>query len=165
MQQTVTCASCGAPNAANQKFCTSCGAALSEQMPQQQQAWQAQQVQPAPATAAPSAPAVGRISAPPRRYVLLSAAAIIFRILGWIVLFGGIIGSIAVAVAAVRGAMPGLVDLLDKGMALVGVSGIPGAGLAVVILISIVGSLLLGLGLLAFADLSNAVTAIDESVR
>jgi hypothetical protein len=108
---------------------------------------------------------MGKVSALPQKYVLLGAATIIFKIMGWVVLVGGILGSIAIAVAAARGAMPGLVSLLDKGMALVGVSGVAGVGLAVMVLKGIVVSLLLGLGLLAFAELCGAVRAINENVR
>lgn len=166
MQQTVTCANCGSEGSASQRFCTNCGATLPEAAatqvvtPQQQeQPWS---IQPGPGA---EVTPVERIAVPPRKYVLLGATAIIFRIIGWVVLVGGILGSIAIAVLASQGAMPGLVNLLDTSMATVGVSGIAGAGLAVFVLVGIINSLLLGLGLLAFSELSSAVMAIDENTR
>ena len=106
-----------------------------------------------------------KVVAASRKYILLNSAAIIFKIIGWVVLIGGILGSIAVGLLAAGGAMAGLVSLMDKGMALVGVSGVAGAGLAVIVLVGIVGSLLLGLGMLAFAELSSAVMAIDDNIK
>ena len=175
MQQMVNCASCGSQYPAGQRFCTACGVKFPEivsppawQPPQTQQQVVSQQEQPwetPPAPAAPAAPAVRKIAAASRKYILLNAAAIIFKIIGWVVLIGGILGSMAVGLLASQGAMAGLVSLMDKGMALVGVSGVAGAGLAVIVLVGIVGSLLLGLGMLAFAELSSAVMAIDENVK
>ncbi len=174
MQQIVNCASCGLQYPAGQRFCTTCGARLPEmvsppawQTPQTQQQVVSQQEQAwetPPAPAAPAAPAVQKVAAASRKYILLSAAAIIFKIIGWVVLIGGILGSIAIGLLASQGAMAGLVSLMDKGMALFGVSGVAGAGLAVIVLVGIGGSLLLGLGMLAFAELSSAVMAIDDNV-
>lgn len=182
MQQMVTCASCGTQCAAGQRFCTTCGSKLSEVVPPQQtwqpqqpeQAWPPQQqvaqpqeqtwgAQPAPSV--PTPPSAEKRAAPRRKYVILSAAVIIFKIIGWVVLIGGILGSIAVGLLASRGGMPGLVSLLDNGMAVVGVSGIAGVGLAVIVLVGIVGSLLWGLGMLAFAELASAVMTVDDTVK
>jgi hypothetical protein len=154
MQQMVTCPNCGVQSAGHQ-FCTSCGTRLPSAV--QQQVWQAQP--------APGDQAVVKEAAPPRRYVLLGVAAIIFRIIGWVVLVGGIIGSIAVAVLAAQGAMEGLKNLLDRGVGILGMEGVTGIGLAVFVFGGVIGSLLCGLGLLAFADLCSAVIAIDEHTR
>ena len=178
MQQMLTCANCGSQNSDGQRFCNNCGARLSEipspqkampqqpTQPQQQMATQQEQLwstQVAPPAGA--AQAKERLTTQPRKYVLLGATVIIFKIVGWVVLVGGILSSIAVALLASQGAMPGLVDLVDRGMAVIGVSGVTGAGLALLVVVGIVWSLLLGLGLLAFAELSSAVIAIDESTR
>jgi len=179
MQQMITCANCGSQNSANQRFCNNCGARLSEMpspqkaMPQQptppqqqqmatqqEQLWSTQVVPPAGATQAKE-----RLTTQPRKYVLLGATVVIFKIVGWVVLAGGILSSIAVALLASQGAMPGLVDLMERGMAVIGASGVAGAGLAILVLVGIIWSLLAGLGLLAFAELSSAVIAIDESTR
>jgi len=174
MQQMVNCASCGSQYPVGQRFCTACGVKFPEivsppawQPPQTQQQVVSQQEQPweTPAPAAPAAPAVRKIAAASRKYILLNAAAIIFKIIGWVVLIGGILGSMALGLLASQGAMAGLVSLMDKEIALFGVSGVAGAGLAVIVLVGIVGSLLLGLGMLAFAELSSAVMAIDENVK
>ena len=154
MQQMVTCPNCGSQNT-GQQFCTNCGTRLASG--EQQQVWEV------PST--PEAPAVTRGAGQPQKYVLLGAAAIIFKIFGWVVLGGGILGSIAVVVLAAQGAMPELTSLLDSGMGILGVGDIAGAGLAVMVFGGIVGSLLCGLGFLAFAELCSAVLAIDENTR
>ncbi len=106
-----------------------------------------------------------KVVAASRKYILLNSAAIIFKIIGWVVLIGGILGSIVIGLLASQGAMAGLVSFMDKGMALVGVSGVAGAGMAVIVLVGIVCSLLSGLGMLAFAELSSAVIAINDNIR
>lgn len=155
MQQAVTCPSCGSQNATGQQFCTICGTRLPSEG--QQQVGEAQPT--------PAAPPVTRGAVLRQKYVFLGAAAIIFKIVGWIVLVAGILGSVAVAVMAAQGAMPKLTNLLDRGMEIVGVSGVAGAGLAVVVFGGIVGSLVCGLGFLAFAELCSVVTAIDENTK
>jgi hypothetical protein len=127
---------------------------------QQEQAWETP-----PASAATAAPAMRKVVAASRKYILLNSAAIIFKIIGWVVLIGGILGSIVIGLLASQGAMAGLVSFMDKGMALVGVSGVAGAGMAVIVLVGIVCSLLSGLGMLAFAELSSAVIAINDNIR
>ena len=154
MQQMVNCPSCGAQGAGHQ-FCTNCGARLPSIS--QQQAWG---VQPTP-----SAPTVEGRAATPSQYMLMTVAATIFKIIGWVVLVGGTLGSIGVAVLAAQGAMKELTSLLDRGMAILGVGGIAGIGLAVLALVGVTGSILGGLGLLAFADLCNAVISINENTR
>ena len=155
MQQTITCPKCGSQNPAGQQFCTNCGAKLAGEG--QQQAWEAQP--------APGAPSAASGAASPQKYVFLVAAGIIFKVIGWVVLVGGILGSIAVAVMAAQGAMAGLLGLLDRGLGIVGISGVAGAGMAVLTFGGIIGSLLCGLGFLAFAELCNAAVAIEENTR
>ena len=155
VQQAVTCPSCGSPNAAGQQFCTSCGAKLSLGGPQAKQAPDAAVLTKEEAT----------LPQRTRRYTILGASAIIFRIMGWVILVGGILGSIVLAVMAALGSMGNLVDLLDEGLSFIGISGVAGAGLAVMVFGSIIGSLLWGLGLLAFADLCKAIIVIDDNTR
>jgi len=152
-QQTAVCANCGLQNTAGQKYCVACGGKLSGGG--QQQVSVTQQ--------APSAPPVTADAKLSQKYALLSITAIIFRIIGLVVLVGGILGSLALAVLAVQGAMPELMDLLDRGMEILGVVEVAGAGLAVLVFGSIVGSLLCGLGFLAFSELCNAVITIEEN--
>jgi len=155
MQQAITCPRCSLQNPAGQQFCTNCGAKLAGEGQQQ-----VREAQPAP-----SVPSAASGAASPQKYVFLVAAGIIFKVIGWVVLVGGILGSIAVAVMAAQGAMTGLLDLLDRGLGLVGVSGVAGAGMAVLTFVGMIGSLLWGLGFLAFAELCNAVVTIEENTR
>ncbi len=154
MQQTVTCPNCGSQSSGKQ-FCTNCGTALGGGG--QEQVWEA--------PAEPGAPSVVGKAGTPRKYIFLGATAIIFKIFGWLVLGGGILGSVGVAVLAAQGVMPGLVDLLDRGMAILGAGELAGAGLAVMVFAGIIGSLVCGLGFLAFAELCSAVIAIDDNTR
>lgn len=176
--QSIACTKCGSQNAAGQQFCVSCGASLSvaaspqdsiappiSMSPSESAIFpgetprQVAATQPAPNT---SPVARGAIS---QNYILLSAASIIFRIIGWIVLGGGVLGSIAVAVLATQGAIANLTSLLDHGLEVIGISSFTGAGVAILTFGGIIGSLLCGLFLLAFADLCNAVIIIDENTK
>ena len=149
MQQAAICPNCGSQNAPGQQFCTNCGTKLGRGGQQ----------------AATLTEKEAALHEKTQRYVLLGATAIIFRIMGWVVLVGGILGSIGVGVMAAQGASKKLVSLLDQGLGLIGVSGVAGAGLAVMVFGSIIGSLLCGLGLLALAELCKAVIVIDENTR
>jgi len=123
----------------------------------QEQVWEA--------PAEPDASSVAGKAGKPQKYIFLGATAIIFKIFGWVVLGGGILGSVGMAVLAAQGVMPGLVDLLDRGMAILGAGDLAGAGLAVMVFAGIVGSVVCGLGFLAFAELCSAVIAIDDNTR
>lgn len=179
MQQMLPCANCGSQNSAGQRFCNNCGARLSEvpspqkvmpQQPtrpqqqqmatQQEQLWSTQIVPRAGASQAKES-----LATQPRKYVFLGTTIIIFKIVGWVVLAGGVLGSIAVALLASQGAMPGVIELMDKVVGVFGISDVAGVGLVLLVLVGIVWSLLVGLGLLAFAELSSAVIAIEDSTR
>ena len=123
----------------------------------QEQVWQA--------PAELGAPSVEGKAGTPQKHIFLGAATIIFKIFGWVVLGGGILGSVGMAVLAAQGVMPGLPDLLDRGVAILGAGELAGAGLAVMVFAGIIGSLVCGLGFLAFAELCSAVIAIDENTR
>ena len=155
MQQMVGCPSCGSQNTAGLQFCTNCGIMLPGGGQQQVlESWPT-----------PGALSVAADVEPLQKYIFLEAAAIIFKIIGWVVLVGGVIGSIAVAVLMVQGAMAELANLLNRGMEIIGVSGFDGAGVAAMAFWGVVGSMLCGLGFLAFAELFSAVIEIEKSTR
>ena len=187
MQQMSKCPNCGSQNAANQKFCVNCGTKLAVEAQKQKikcpdcgfqndegqrfcagcgSSLSGESQKPViEAKPEPEAKPAIESAALSQKYALLGAASIIFKIIGWVVLVGGILGSIAIAVIIAQGAMPDLSNLLDRGAGIIGISGIPGAGVAVVTFGGIVGSLLCGLGMLAFSDLCNVVIAIEESTK
>ena len=154
-KQKIKCPNCGFQNDDGQRFCAGCGSSLSGE-------GQKPVIEAKPE---PEAKPVMESAALSEKYVLLSAASIIFRIIGWVVLVGGILGSIAIAVIIAQGAMPDLSNLLDRAVGIFGISGIPGAGVAAVTFGGIVGSLLCGLGMLAFSNLCNVVIAIQERTK
>lgn len=146
MRQAVTCPNCGAQNA-GLKFCTSCGAGL----PSATQ----QQVREAQPTL--SARQAGR-EVPSRKYRALRAVAIIYGIIGWVICVGGSLLSIAAAVMAAQGVtfLEGLVPEIG---------GTVGVGAAVVAVGGVVVSVLVGLFLLAFAELCNVAIDIEQNTR
>lgn len=144
MQQVVTCPNCGGRSAGH-PFCTSCGARLSA----------GGQQQVGGAQPAPSAPVVTRAAAPPRRYAALKATATIYRIIGWVVMIGGSLFSIALAVIAAQGT-EGLKQFMPWG------TGIGMVGIAIV---GVIASVLYGLFLLAFADLCYVLMDIEGNTR
>ncbi|MEJ2740244.1 MAG: zinc-ribbon domain-containing protein [Dehalococcoidia bacterium] len=89
-----------------------------------------------------------------RKYTILRIAAVIFQIFGWIVLVGGVVASIAMAVFAGIG---GTFETMIGGQALIGWAAI-GAAIGGVIV-----SLIYGFGLLAFAGICNAIVDIARS--
>jgi DNA-directed RNA polymerase subunit RPC12/RpoP len=189
MQQTVKCPNCGSPNAAGQQFCTACGAGLAGVMPPQamtcpncgsptavgqqfcttcgtnllgrgkQQVLGRQQV--------PSArPETTRVTLS-RKYGVLSGAAIIFTIVGWVVLVGGSLFSIVMTVLASQdiAGMASLINIISGVARIAGISGIGGIGLAVMTFGGVICSLLLGLFFLAFGELFRAVLDIEKRTR
>ncbi len=144
MQQVVICPNCGA-RSTGQQFCTSCGARLPAGG--QQQAWGAQPV--------PGAPAATREAVPGQKYAALRAVATVYKIIGWVVMVGGSLFSIALAVIAAQGAEE-LSQFIPLDV------GIGAVGIAVV---GIIGSVLYGLFLLAFADLCYVLMDIEQNTR
>lgn len=150
MQQVVTCSGCGAQSEGNQ-FCTVCGTRLS--IPSQQQVLEPQ---PAPTAAAPTAAAPKvREAVPAGKYGALRAVATVYRIIGWVVMVGGTLFSIALAVIAAQG-MEELVDFIPLR------TGIGMVGIAVV---GVVVSILFGLFLIAFADLCCVLIDVEGNTR
>ena len=99
--------------------------------------------------AAASAPPAAKQATTSRRRGILSAAAIIFQIFGWIILVFGILASIAVAVfASIGGSLTSAVP----GMGTMGGTAVIGMAIG-----GIVASLLYGFGFLAFAEMCYAV--------
>ncbi len=92
----------------------------------------------------------------PKRYTALRVVATIYRILGWIIVVVGIIGSIAFGVLAGMG-VEEYGEELGLGL---------GIGTTVAIIVGgVIGSLLSGLGLLALADLFYVHIDIEENTR
>ena len=154
-QQAITCPNCGAQSVAGQQFCTACGASLLGGG--QEQVWGMQQ-EPSATPVAEAGSPPSPPSPSPQKYGVLGGAYIIFRIIGWVVLVGGSLFSIAMAVMASQG----VASIAD-------VSNIfpeaAGAGIALMALVGIIMSLLWGLFLLAFAELCAAVVDIEQRTR
>jgi predicted nucleic acid-binding Zn ribbon protein len=91
-----------------------------------------------------------------RKYTILRIAAVIFQIFGWIILVGGVAGSIAMAVFAGIG---GSFETVLGGQTLIGWAAI---GVAIG---GIIVSLVYGFGLLAFAGICNAIVDIARNSR
>jgi len=157
MQQVVACVNCGAANASGQQFCTSCGFRLAIAAPQQAP-------QEMPATSYIAADQV-KPEALPQSFELLRIAAPVFRIVGWVVLAGGVTGSIAVAVLMSQGALAQLASLFGDVAGVLGLGAVAAAVPLMVTVVGVTGSLLLGLGMLAFADLCTAVGDMEERSR
>jgi hypothetical protein len=145
MQQLATrCPHCGADSAGPQ-FCTTCGERLPGAV--SQPVLEAQ-----PATSAK--PAV-RVAAPSGKYGALRTAATVYRIIGWVVMIGGSLFSIALAVIAL-GASGALAEIVP-------LSG--GLGTLGIAILGLVTSVLSGLFLIAFADLCYVIVDIERNTR
>ncbi|MBM3118848.1 MAG: zinc ribbon domain-containing protein [Chloroflexi bacterium] len=144
MQQMSSCPNCGA-RSAGQQFCTSCGARMPAEV--QQQAWGAQP--------APGAPTATREAVPGQKYAALRAVATIYKIIGWVVMVGGSLFSIALAVIAAQGT-EGFSEFIPWA------SGVGMVGIAIV---GVIVSVLYGLFLLAFADLCYVLMDIERNTR
>lgn len=144
MQQQVTrCPHCGADSAGPQ-FCTTCGERLPGAIPQP--------VQPQPA--ASTKPTV-KEAVPSGRYGTLRAAATVYRIIGWVIMIGGSLFSIALAVMAL-GASQALAELMPLS------AGLGTLGIA---LVGLIASILFGLFLIAFSDLCNVLIDIERNTK
>ena len=143
-QQVVRCPHCGADSAGPQ-FCTTCGERLPVAI--QQPVWE-------PQPAAPAKPAV-RESRPSGKYGALRAVATVYRIIGWVVMIGGSLFSIALAVLALGGT-GALTDFIPLS------AGLGTVGIAVV---GLIASILSGLFLVAFADVCYVLIDIEKNTR
>ncbi|OGN91458.1 MAG: hypothetical protein A2Z70_04695 [Chloroflexi bacterium RBG_13_48_17] len=143
MQQVVTCPACGAQSIGD-LFCTVCGTKLPVAVKQEV-------LEPAPVVAEPTAVKV----VPARKFGVLRAIATIYRIIGWVVMVGGTLFSIGLAVIAVQGA--GGFSEVVPWVAGLGTAGIAATGIIV--------SILLGLFLIAFADLCYVLIEIESNTR
>jgi hypothetical protein len=144
MQQVVECPNCGKQSVGLQ-FCTACGTRLPAAS--QQQVWEAQP--------APSTEPVVKEAAPSRKYGALRAVATIYRIIGWVVMVGGSLFSIALAVIGGQGV--GAISQFIPGGGSLGMLGIA--------IIGVIGSILYGLFLVAFADLCFVLIDIERNTR
>jgi hypothetical protein len=112
--------------------------------------------QPSPETqpAAPVRPAV-RETSPAGKYGALRAVATVYRIIGWVVIIGGSLFSIALAVLALTGT-GALADFipLSAGMGTVGIA-----------IAGLITSILTGLFLVAFADVCLVLIDIEKNTR
>ncbi len=155
-QKANTCPTCNSPIAPGQQFCGVCGAKMpmmSQQPPVQAGAAPTTVAAPTVAGASAAKPVVAR----PRKHGILSTAAVIFQIFGWIVLVFGILVSIGVAVWA---GMGGAFQSLMPGMETVG--GVAAIGMAIG---GIIASLLYGYGFLAFAEICYAIIEIQKDLE
>jgi len=143
MQQMVKCPNCG-KECAGLQFCTACGTKLPAAS--KKQVWETQP--------APSAIPMAREAAPSRKYGSLRAVATIYKIIGWVVIVGGTLFSIALAVMGAQGAG-------EFSQFIPWVTGLGMVGIAVV---GVVVSILGGLFLVAFADLCYVLMDIERNV-
>ena len=157
MQQVVACVNCGAPNASGQQFCTSCGSLLVRAAPQQ--------VPPETTATSYTTEAQFKPAAVPQSFELLRIAAPVFRIVGWVVLAGGVTGSIAMALLMSQGALAQLASLFGDVAGVLGLGAVATAVPLMIIVVGVTSSLLLGLGMLAFADLCTAVGDMEQRSR
>jgi len=104
--------------------------------------------------ATPAKPAV-KETVTSGRYGALRAVATVYRIIGWVVMIGGSLFSIALAVLALSGT-GALADIvpLDAGMSTV-----------VIAVVGLIGSILAGLFLVAFADVCYVLIDIEKNTR
>jgi len=144
MQQMVKCPNCGR-ECAGLQFCTACGTRLPAASKQQ-----VREPQPAP-----SGRPMAREAAPSRKYGALRAVAIIYKIIGWVVMIGGALFSIALAVIGTQGAGE-FSEFIpwDAGLEIVGIA-----------VVGVVVSILGGLFLVAFADLCYVLMDVERNIR
>jgi len=143
-QQVVRCPHCGADSAGPQ-FCTTCGERLPVAIPQPVRE---------PQPAAPVKPVV-KETVPSGKFGALRAVATVYRIIGWVVMIGGSLFSIALAVLALGGT-GALTDFIPLS------AGLGTVGIAVV---GLIASILSGLFLVAFADVCYVLIDIEKNTR
>jgi hypothetical protein len=146
-QQIIKCPSCGA-DCTGPIFCNTCGTRLPLPI--------SQIVTEQPVTSPVTSPqqAAGPKQARPTvKYTALRAVATVYRIIGWVVVVGGSLFSIALGVMALT-ATGTLADLFPLGAG-PGTVGIAIAGLII--------SILSGLFLVAFADVCSVLIDIEKN--
>jgi DNA-directed RNA polymerase subunit RPC12/RpoP len=176
---TTICPGCGTVVSPEQRYCGVCGAQLNgmEQPvtppappppppPPPQPAKQEQPVMPPPKPVEQekTAPDVKEVRAEPAvvtgtpavRYGIMNFAVVLFRVIGWIILIGGCLGSIAMIVFAIIGGsfltiIPGMDTLAGDMAVLFGIG-------------SFVLSFIYGFAFIAFAELCRIVTRIAARV-
>ncbi|MFC2049878.1 hypothetical protein ACFLTN_01705 [Chloroflexota bacterium] len=142
MQQMVKCPNCDA-ECDGLQFCTACGTRLPAAS--KQQVWESQP--------APSVSPTAREVVPSRKYGALRAVATIYKIIGWVVMVGGTLFSIALAVIGAQG-VGEFSEFIPLGAGL-GIVGIAVVG----VIVSILG----GLFLVAFADLCYVLMDVERN--
>jgi DNA-directed RNA polymerase subunit RPC12/RpoP len=163
MQPRATaCPTCNTPISPGQQFCGVCGtnvASISQQQPPMAQPGQTIVAMPkggATPIASMAPTAMKQVSTIKKRR-FLSAAAVIFQIFGWIILIGGVLISLAMAVFA---GMGGTFMPVTPGATAFG--GEMALGMAIC---GVIASLLYGFGFLAFAELCLAVIDIEKKLK
>lgn len=143
-QASATCPRCGAPNPGMQ-FCTNCGVKLT--MPPLQ----------APTVPPTMPPPPKKEVGVPRKYGVLRAVATFFRIIGWMILIGGSLLSIAAGVLMTTG-----ITFLEQELP----QPIPTNTEAIAIAVGgIIASVIYGLLTLAFADICLVLMDIEANTR
>jgi uncharacterized Zn finger protein (UPF0148 family) len=181
-QQPASCPQCGTPIVPGQPFCAACGSRLTADSqpapaqqqskgtppprttvrtvsvapPQMQQAAQMGQVPAAGATRIkPSSPPKAPKLPVQHKYGLLRLGSMIFLILGWLVLVGGILASVGTAVFVIIG---GQMAPAWGGSAL-------SSGTAIIIaLVGLIVSFIYGIGLMAIGQLCSAVADMAQKI-
>jgi succinate dehydrogenase/fumarate reductase cytochrome b subunit len=115
----------------------------------------AQQQQVVELQPAPVAKPTPKVAVPTAKYGALKAVATVYRIIGWVLMVGGTLFSIALAVIAAQGA----------GAFSEFIPWSTGPGMVGIAIVGVVVSILFGLFLLAFADLCYVLIDIEINTR
>jgi hypothetical protein len=89
------------------------------------------------------------------KFGALRAVATVYRIIGWVVMIGGSLFSIALAIMSF-GATGALTDFLPLSA---------GLGTVTIAIVALIASILVGLFLVAFADVCNVLIDIEKNTR
>jgi hypothetical protein len=89
------------------------------------------------------------------KFGALRAVATVYRIIGWVIMTGGSLFSIALAVMSV-GSTGALTDFLPLGA---------GLGIVAIAVLALIASILIGLFLVAFADVCYVLIDIEQNTR
>lgn len=143
-QAPAVCPRCGALNPGMQ-FCTNCGVRSTMPPPQ------------APTAPSTMPPPPKKEAGVPRKYGALRAVATIFRIIGWVILIGGSLLSIAAGVLMTTG-----VTFLEEELPQLNTASTEVIAIA---LGGIIVSVVYGLLALAFADICSVLMDIEANTR